>query len=286
VDARLEWSWARRALGDYLFALAVSAQVAFLLDMTVGVPLENARMTWVLAAVVPIGYAIARRLGVRDSSPGPSLGLATLAGASCWVGWAGSYFVVGMVVDPDRAVLLSSSLERHLPFEPRFTLLYVAVYPLAMLPAFLLRDAALMGRLVRGWIAMILVADACFVLFPVAVDRPELTGVAPSYGRWALSLVYGTDPSSNCLPSTHCAMALWAALALSRHDRRLGVWAWATALAIGGSTLLLRQHYLVDVLAGYALAIVAWKVFVVAPQGEGELAHGASLRTRARTESE
>lgn len=243
-------------------------------------------MTWILAAVVPIGYAVGRGLVAGRPSEEPGLGLATLGAVGCWVGWAGSYFVVGMLVDPESAAILSDSLERRLPFEPRFTMLYVAVYPLAMLPAFVLRDAALMGRLVRGWIAMILVADACFVLFPVAMERPALTGTVPSYGRWALSLVHSADPPINCLPSTHCAMALWAALALSRHERRLGVWAWATALAIGGSTLFLRQHYLVDVLAGYVLALAAWKVFVAAPQGEAAVVHGASMRTPTRSGSE
>jgi len=71
-------------------------------------------------------------------------------------------------------------------------------------------------------------------------------------------MVQGSDPPWNCLPSTHCAVAMLAALAILESDRRLGVWAVATAVGIGVSTMYTKQHYLVDVLAGFTLAGLTW----------------------------
>jgi membrane-associated phospholipid phosphatase len=53
-----------------------------------------------------------------------------------------------------------------------------------------------------------------------------------------------------------------SALAAGRVHRRLGVIAVACAALVAVSTLLTKQHYVVDVLAGIALAAAAFNLFL------------------------
>ena len=101
--------------------------------------------------------------------------------------------------------------------------------------------------------------DTLFLAMPVAFDRPGLATTTPNFAEWALQLVYGRDPPWNCMPSTHCAVAMLSALALLETGRGVGWFGMFTAAAIGVSTLYTKQHYVVDVLAGFTLAAVTWK---------------------------
>jgi membrane-associated phospholipid phosphatase len=63
----------------------------------------------------------------------------------------------------------------------------------------------------------------------------------------------------------HVASSYLAALSLSTRSRWLfGAWlVWATVIAI--STVTAKQHYVVDVVAGLALAFVFWALFFRGP---------------------
>lgn len=64
-----------------------------------------------------------------------------------------------------------------------------------------------------------------------------------------------TDPNPiAAMPSLHQAFTLLMALVLWRERRWLGVLGGLYALAMGASLVYLGEHYLVDVLAGAALA--------------------------------
>ena len=72
-----------------------------------------------------------------------------------------------------------------------------------------------------------------------------------------------TDPNPvAAMPSLHTAFTVLLAIVLWRRDRRLGLLGVFYALAMGASLIYLGEHYLVDVLAGAAVAIGAgWLVF-------------------------
>ena len=128
-----------------------------------------------------------------------------------------------------------------------------------LLPFFVVRERAAFRRLIAGDLLLFAACSVIFVAFPVAFERPPLPPQPWDLGAWVLSLVQGNDPPWNCLPSEHCAVALLAALATRESDRRVGAYALVTALLIGLSTLYTKQHYLVDVLAGYGIALIIYR---------------------------
>jgi membrane-associated phospholipid phosphatase len=77
-----------------------------------------------------------------------------------------------------------------------------------------------------------------------------------------------TDPNPvAAMPSLHQAFTILMALALYRERRRLGIFAACYAAAMGFALVYLGEHYVVDVLAGALLAVVAvvvvgrWRVW-------------------------
>ena len=70
------------------------------------------------------------------------------------------------------------------------------------------------------------------------------------------------DPPYNCFPSLHVAHSFVSALTCLRLHRRLGGVALVAASLVGLSTLFTKQHYVVDVVAGAALAYAAYRLFL------------------------
>ncbi len=112
------------------------------------------------------------------------------------------------------------------------------------------------------WVgALCVLGLLCFYLWPTAVppqvhqiDTP--TGAA---GHSALALLRGVDAAGNACPSMHVAMAVFSGTWLHAQLRAAGAPGWtrlintAWLLAIVWSTLALRQHVVLDVVAGALL---------------------------------
>jgi membrane-associated phospholipid phosphatase len=106
-----------------------------------------------------------------------------------------------------------------------------------------------------------------FYFFPTAV--PPLTFDVSGYPGFAM--LQGVDASGNACPSMHVAAAIFTALRLAdvmRQARVPAPWRWANTLwfiAIVWSTVAVRQHVVLDALAGaalggmFALASLRWR---------------------------
>jgi membrane-associated phospholipid phosphatase len=57
------------------------------------------------------------------------------------------------------------------------------------------------------------------------------------------------------MPSDHFASAVMTAILLTEQDRRLGMFGWGYALALAFALVYLGEHYVVDLVAGLALAL-------------------------------
>lgn len=129
-----------------------------------------------------------------------------------------------------------------------------------LLPFARAATGAALRRISIGFAVIIAVSVVAWVGVPVSFPR-ALAATGDGLGAWVLTSLRGSDPPVNCLPSSHCAMAVHAALRLRGEARPLAWWSALTAVAIAVSTMMLRQHYAVDVVAGVALGLgVTWGV--------------------------
>lgn len=95
----------------------------------------------------------------------------------------------------------------------------------------------------------------CFIFIPTTLVRPEITGT--SFWESILRFVYWIDSPKNLFPSIHCLVSCFCVIAIRKNDKIPRIYRCFSelfALSIYISTLTTKQHVLVDVVAGVALA--------------------------------
>ncbi len=150
---------------------------------------------------------------------------------------------------------LALPFERLIPFVPAFSAPYSLVFPAIVLGFFSIpvADIRLFRRGALAFVTTLTVCFAVFVVFPVTIERPP----APLGDGWAEPLTavwFFLDPRTNLFPSLHVGLSVVSALVGWHHNRAIGVATMAMAILVALATLFLHQHYLVDVVAGAAVA--------------------------------
>ena len=147
-----------------------------------------------------------------------------------------------------------TALDEAAPFIPAFVFAYVSIYYISVVPAFLFRSRWVLRRAIVAYTTMSVISFIIFLLFPVEmVLRPQLVE-GESFASWLLAMIYAVDHPYNCCPSLHVGLALMGAFTIDCVDKRFGRIAWAIAFLVCISTLVIKQHYIIDVIVGYVVA--------------------------------
>lgn len=172
------------------------------------------------------------------------------------------------------ATLAPSALDAAIPLLPWTVWVYLSQFPFLGFVYWRAWGTVAWARDLRGMLAATIASVAVFVLYPTRIPREAID--ADPATRLAFAALYGLDPATNCLPSLHVSLALLGAAGFWPERPRLAGACLAWAVFIAGSTLTTRQHYVVDVLAGAAVAVATgWLARL--------LEAGAGLRARAST---
>ena len=177
----------------------------------------------------------------------------------------GGYPLIGLHQDGARGSSLATGIDASIPFSPRWMFVYAALYPMLLLPCVAIVDIGLLRRVSRAYLFAFAVAFGTFLVFPVttAAFRPRVDWLPVStFWGWGVALNYTFDPPLNCFPSLHVTTSALAALAMRKVDVRLFAASTVVAALIAASTMLVKQHYIADVFAGVALAMLADRLFV------------------------
>ena len=151
------------------------------------------------------------------------------------------------------------ALDDCIPFVDFFVVPYVLWYPflLAVGLGLMRRDVPALRRYVRFLSAGFGCAMLFCVLFPNGQDLRPASFDRETVFTWLLARIYAADTNTNVLPSMH-AIGCAAACAAVGRSAPLRRWRLPCLLAAGLiclSTVLVKQHSVLDVLAGLALCI-------------------------------
>jgi membrane-associated phospholipid phosphatase len=187
-------------------------------------------------------------------------------GQACLLGLAtGAWFeiIYGgadlVAAQHDYRVRLYFEAELAIPFVPAAVLLYMSLYLLFWAAPFILRSRRELTALAAALAGVTLFAGVCFLIFPAECIFPgtEEAGAWTGLVRFAKALAL----RYNLMPSLHVALSVVCIGVFAAQASRAGkVLLWTWALGICGSTLLLHQHYVLDVITGFALGLggVRW----------------------------
>lgn len=145
-----------------------------------------------------------------------------------------------------------------IPLVPIFSVPYLAYLPLLVLFTglfFVKADEKLFRSFVLSGIIASLLSYLIFVVFPTAVRRPLVEGT--DIFSQLVKIIYNSDRPYNVFPSGHTFNTVISALHLWRW-RPKHLWTIAAgSILIILSTLLIKQHYLPDIIGGIALGTLA-----------------------------
>jgi len=143
--------------------------------------------------------------------------------------------------------------ERSIPFVPFMILPYLSIDLFFVAAPFLFSTERELKIFVARVSSAIVVAGIFFLAIPLrfAFPRPRASGWLGALFDW----FRGLDAPYNLFPSLHAALLLFLVDAYARNARgwvRITVLLWFALIAF--SPLLTRQHHIIDIIGGFALA--------------------------------
>lgn len=124
------------------------------------------------------------------------------------------------------------------------------------------RDLPLFRKCIVGLFTIYGLAFMGYTVFPAVGPHRWMTFQTALHGPWLLDWTLPTvNQASNqmdAFPSMHLAASLYLLLFDWKHQRRRFWWFLAPCLMLWFSTMYLRFHYLVDLLAGVLAALAGW----------------------------
>jgi membrane-associated phospholipid phosphatase len=145
---------------------------------------------------------------------------------------------------------VSFPFEWSITFIPVFIFGYILVYFSMVLLYFVLTDMQDFRRAVVACLLTTTVYYILFLIFPVRCElRPDLSH-ATGFSVNVTKFYYAIDKPYNLFPSLHMAYPTLATLLSWRRHRVMRYIFLAMTLIIGASVVLVKQHYVMDVVVG------------------------------------
>jgi len=171
------------------------------------------------------------------------------------------YFITQIFIRERNKFDFTLDFDRKIPLIPIFVYIYLGCY------AFWIINEIICGNVSKEHFYKVLttliicntIATIIFIAIPTTIERPEVE--THSFTGWVLNLVYQLDDPVNLFPSLHC-MVSWLCYIAVRGQRVFSklyrTFSLIFALLICISTQVIKQHYIVDLIAGIFIAELIW----------------------------
>jgi len=140
--------------------------------------------------------------------------------------------------------------------------LFFFYYLVAGPAVYCIQNLRLFRTCIVGLFTMYALAFTSYTVFPAGGPWRWMTFVTPLHGSWVLDWTLGpVNAGSNAVdvfPSVHLAASLYLLLFDWQHGRRRFWVHLLPCVVLWWSTMYLRFHYFVDLLAGVVMALAGW----------------------------
>jgi membrane-associated phospholipid phosphatase len=168
------------------------------------------------------------------------------------LGWLVMYFFVNRLqVEPSRRMDLGTKLDKQIPYMPIFALVYFSTYFFVVQPFFVLTNARQFYWMLATFVSISVISSLIHATVPSKIERVEqVTTGGPS--GWMLGLFQRICKPYGNFPSMHVGLSVPVVAANFMVGGTITgsiMLIWAVLIAV--STLFTKQHYILDVLAGF-----------------------------------
>jgi membrane-associated phospholipid phosphatase len=172
-------------------------------------------------------------------------------------GWLVIYFFVNRLqVDPNRRIDLGTDLDRKTPYLPLFALVYFSTYIFVIQPFFILSNTRQFYLMLISFVLISLISSLIHATIPSKIERVEQVTTGGLSG-WMLGLFQKTCKPYGNFPSMHVGLSVPVVVAnFIAGGPIVGSVMLVWAVLISVSTLYTKQHYVLDVLAGFMGGLV------------------------------
>ena len=164
---------------------------------------------------------------------------------------------------------MTTKLDKKLPFVPGMVIIYVLAFVQWIVGYIVVArdDKKTLKRVVGADLVAKGITLGCFLAVPTEMERPAIDGPELSgkgFTKWLTRFIYKADAANNLFPSIHC-LESWMIYKSTKHlKKKVPFWykpvMFVMSVLVFASTVLLKQHVVVDIPAGVAAAEAGYKV--------------------------
>ena len=162
---------------------------------------------------------------------------------------------------------LAFSFEESIPLIPEFVFGYFLVVLVVIIAVLAIDSMELLKQSLIAFFLLTTISLVIFYIFPVKmVWRPEILPNNSISSR-VLLFTYWIDEPYNLFPSLHVSTAFLSSWISYRVHRLTGVLCLIASFIVAVSVILVKQHYITDVVGGLILAtLLAYYFFLRRPK--------------------
>ena len=149
---------------------------------------------------------------------------------------------------------MATSLDAHIPFVPWLIWPYWFYFPFLGLAIWIVRNRMELLRTAFGFMSLHFTGFGLYLLYPTVMTRIEIPCDTLSC-QW-VGAMYVMDPGFGIFPSLHVAMSLFMVLTAFEYKSALR---WPMTVFFGfivAATVMVKQHYIIDIPPGFILGYV------------------------------
>ena len=160
--------------------------------------------------------------------------------------------------------LIDMKIDDYIPFCKYFLIFYFTYYfyPPLLMYYMSYADKRKFYRLLISCAGACLIANVCFALYQVKMVRPEIIG-NDIFDMW-MNFTYSMDPQAvNCFPSVHAVMGtsmIIGGYKTEKFPKGFRILSIICGVGCILSTVFVKQHYFIDMIAGVILMIICYLV--------------------------
>ena len=167
-------------------------------------------------------------------------------------------------ISPFTVHILKSDFDLKIPFIQQFIFFYASWYIMLFLIPFIYnrKDPEVFKKYFIASNLSIIVAFFIYFFYPTAIVRGNV--FTKSISGFVTNIIYKIDtPAVNCFPSMHCILCFFYIFYILKAKNtsifvKIAITLWALVIVL--STLLVKQHVLLDVISAFVLSFA---IFII-----------------------